>query len=170
MTERTEITGTVIDIDGHPNVVLTRTFAGRASDVWRELTDSARLARWIGRWEGDPKSGKVLFAMTSESEDAPLEEYTIVECDPPRRFAGDTSGANGSWHLWFELVAKGEATMLMFGHRLGPEDDVGSIGPGWEYYLDRLVAVHRGRDAATVVWDDYFPALQPAYQRLVAGG
>ena len=91
MTDRTDITGTVTDIDGHPNLVLTRTFAAPAARVWRELTESARLERWIGRWEGDPKSGHVAFFMTAEDEEAPPEEYTILECDPPRRFAGDTS-------------------------------------------------------------------------------
>lgn len=170
MTERTAITGTVTDIDGHPNLVLTRTFAAPAAEVWRELTESSRLERWIGRWEGDPSTGRVAFFMTAEDEEAPPEEYTILECDPPRRFAGDTSAATGSWHLWFELVPQGAATLLVFGQRLNPEDEVGSIGPGWEYYLDRLVAVQSGRDAATVAWPDYFPALQPAYQRLVAAG
>ena len=170
MTERTDITGTVTDIDGHPNLVLTRTFAAPAAEVWRELTESARLERWIGRWEGDPRTGHVAFFMTAEDEEAPPEEYTILECDPPRRFAGDTSAGTGSWHLWFELVDKGEATLLVFGQRLNPEDEVGSIGPGWEYYLDRLVAVHKGRDAATVPWSAYFPSLQPASQRLVAAG
>ena len=170
MTDRTDITGTVTDIDGHPNLVLTRVFPIPAADLWRELTESARLAQWIGRWEGDPKSGKVVFFMTAEDEEAPPEEYTILECDPPRRFAGDTSAGSGSWHLWFELIAKGESTMLIFGQRLNPGEDVGSIGPGWEYYLDRLVAVQKGRDAASVAWDDYFPAMQPAYQTLVAGG
>ena len=170
MTDRTDITGTVTDIAGAPNLVLTRTFAASADDVWRELTVSARLERWIGRWEGDPKSGHVAFFMTSEDPDAAPEEYTILECDPPRRFAGDTSAAGGAWHLWFELVPKGEVTLLMFGQRLNPGEDVGSIGPGWEYYLDRLVAAHQGRDVAAIVWDDYFPAMQPAYERLVAGG
>ena len=170
MTARTDITGIVTDIDGHANLVLTRTFAAPAAQVWRELTDSARLERWIGRWEGDPKSGHIAFFMTAEGQEAPPEEYTILECDPPRRFAGDTSAATGSWHLWFELVAKGEATTLMFGQRLNPGEDVGSIGPGWEYYLDRLIEVNKGRDAATVEWNDYFPAMQPAYERLVAGG
>ncbi len=70
MTDRTDITGTVTDIDGAPNLVLTRTFAARAADVWRELTESARLERWIGRWEGDPKTGHVAFFMTSEDPDA----------------------------------------------------------------------------------------------------
>jgi uncharacterized protein YndB with AHSA1/START domain len=170
MTERTDITGTVTDIDGHPNLVLTRVFAAPAAEVWRELTESDRLERWIGRWEGDPRSGRIAFFMTAEDEDSPPEEYTILECDPPRRFAGDTSAATGSWHLWFELVPQGAATLLVFGQRLNPGEDVGSIGPGWEFYLDRLMAVHKGRDAATVAWSAYFPALQPAYQRLVASG
>jgi uncharacterized protein YndB with AHSA1/START domain len=170
MSDRTDITGTVTDIDGKPNLVLTRAFAATADDLWQELTVSARLERWIGRWEGDPKSGHVDFFMTAEGEDPPPEQYTILECDPPRRFAGDTSAGSGSWHLWFELVPKGESTVLLFGQRLNPGEDVGSIGPGWEYYLDRLVAVTKGQDAASVTWEDYFPALQPAYERLVAAG
>lgn len=106
--------------------------------------------------------------MTAESADASAEVYTILECDRPRRFAGDTSQDAAAWHLWFELDEADGATTLRFGQRLNPTDDVGSIGPGWEYYLDRLVAAHEGRDVAAVVWEDYFPALQPDYERLVA--
>jgi uncharacterized protein YndB with AHSA1/START domain len=170
MTERTEITGTVTDIDGEAHLVLTRTLEGRASDVWRDLTDSDRLERWIGRWEGDPSSGSVQFYMTTEAEDPQPEQYTILECDAPRRFAGNTSVEGGAWHLWFELAEAGGATTLTFGQRLNPTDDVGSIGPGWEYYLDRLEAARAGREASAVAWEDYFPALQPAYLRLVAAG
>ncbi|MFB7894384.1 SRPBCC domain-containing protein [Microbacterium sp. NPDC056044] len=167
----TDITGTICDIDGKPNLVILRRFRASADEVWRELTDSEPLQRWIGRWEGDPASGHVTFFMTAEDPDAAAEEYTILECDRPRRFAGDTSAGAGAWHLWFELAADEHGdTVLTFGQRLNPEDEVGSIGPGWEYYLDRLVAAHAGVDVATVKWDDYFPALQPGYERLVAGG
>lgn len=165
----THITGTVTKIDGEPNLVILRRFAATAADVWRELTDSARLERWIGRWEGDPTSGHVTFFMTSEGQDAPPADFTIVECDAPRRYAGHLPPESGGWHLWVELVEEAPAdTVLTFGQRLAPGEDIGSIGPGWEYYLDRLVASHAGVDAATVVWDDYFPALQPAYEELVA--
>jgi len=165
----TTITGTVAKIDGHPNLVILRRFRATADEVWRELTESERLERWIGRWEGDPATGHVTFFMTSESEDAAPEEYTILECDRPRRFAGDTSQDAGAWHLWFELVEESPGdTVLTFGQRLNPTEDVGSIGPGWEYYLDRLVAAQAGLDPASVNWDDYFPALQPEYERLVA--
>ena len=72
----------------------------------------------------------------------------------------------GAWHLWFELGRGEGTTTLTFGQRLKPGEDLGSIGPGWEYYLDRLVAVHEGGDAATVAWDDYYPALSDAYAAL----
>jgi len=165
----TEITGTVASIDGHPHLVILRRFRATADEVWRELTDSDRLERWIGRWEGDPKSGHVTFFMTAEDPDAEGADYTILECDRPRRFAGDTAPEAGGWHLWFELheVRPGD-TVLTFGQRLNPNEDVGEIGPGWEYYLDRLVASQAGVDVAGVKWEDYYPALEPAYERLVA--
>lgn len=167
----TDITGTVCDIEGKPNLVILRRFRATADEVWRELTSSDRLERWIGRWEGDPASGHVTFFMTAEDPDASGEDYTILECDRPRRFVGDTSAGAGAWRLWFELAEDSPGdTVLTFGQRLGPEDEVGSIGPGWEYYLDRLVAAHAGVDVATVSWSDYFPALQPGYERLVAAG
>ncbi|MET0734977.1 MAG: SRPBCC domain-containing protein [Microbacterium sp.] len=166
----TTITGTVADIDGHPNLVITRRFAASADEIWRELTESDRLERWIGRWEGDPASGSVSFSMTAEGQDVEPEAYTILECDRPRRFAGDTSQGAGAWHLWFELSERDGETTLTFGQRLNPGEDVGSIGPGWEYYLDRLVAAHAGVDADSLEWDHYFPAMQPDYERLVAGG
>lgn len=165
----TTITGTVAKIDGHPNLVILRRFRATADEVWRELTESERLERWIGRWEGDPKTGHVTFFMTAEGQEPEPEEYTILECDRPRRFAGDTSQGEGSWHLWFELAEETPGdTVLTFGQRLNPGEDVGSIGPGWEYYLDRLVAAQAGLDADDVQWDDYFPALQVPYERLVA--
>lgn len=163
------ITGRVVDIDGKPNLVLTRRFAASVDEIWRELTDSDRLVRWIGRWEGNPTSGSVEFFMTAEAEDAPADTYRILECDRPSRFAGETSMG---WHLWFELAGSGDGTetILTFGHRLAPEDDIGSIGPGWEYYLDRLVTAQAGADTSTIAWDDYYPVLEPEYERLVVGG
>lgn len=161
--------GSVASIDEHPNLVIERTFDSPAGDVWRDLTDSAQLERWIGRWEGDPASGAVDFFMTAESPDAAAQEFRITECDRARRLAVSTQG-DGGWELWLELDEADGVTTLRFGQRLSPQDDIGSIGPGWEYYLDRLVAAREGRDAASIVWDDYFPALQPHYEALVAAG
>ncbi|GAA1923790.1 hypothetical protein GCM10009775_15170 [Microbacterium aoyamense] len=159
------ISGSIRKIDDAPHLVLTRQLDVSVHDAWRDLTESARLERWIGRWEGDPQTGSVTFFMTAEGEDIPGEAYAIETCEPPRRFAGTTASG---WHLWFELAASDGKTTLAFGHRLNPTDDVGSIGPGWEYYLDRLVCAQAGVDCGSIVWDDYYPALQGEYERLVA--
>jgi len=161
------IQGTVRRIGGVPHLAITRRLAGSAADAWRDLTASDRLERWIGRWEGDPASGHVSFFMTAEGQDVEPETYTILECDPPRRFAGDTSSASGSWRLWFELFETGDATMLTFGQRMDPGIDLASVGPGWEYYLDRLLAMREGRDVSAVEWDAYFPAMSEEYAALV---
>jgi hypothetical protein len=39
------------------------------------------------------------------------------------------------------------------------------VGPGWEYYLDRLVAAETGGDVAAIDFDrDYYPAMQEHYR------
>ena len=165
--------GTVTAIDGKPNLVLTRTFAAPIAQVWAMCTDSGRLERWIGRWEGDPTAGAVDFFMTAERPDAAPSRSVIHVCEPPRRLIVETSGDTGGWYLWLELDDSGEGepgTTLMFGQRLAPEDDISTIGPGWEYYLDRLVAAFEKRDVAAIAFEDYFPALQPYYEKLVAAG
>ena len=44
-----------------------------------------------------------------------------------------------------------------------------SVGPGWDYYLDRLVAAETGGDLADVDCDDYYPAPVRALPRALAG-
>ena len=39
-----------------------------------------------------------------------------------------------------------------------------SVGPGWEYYLDRLVAAETGGDVGSIVWDDYYPGQADHYR------
>ncbi|WJL96813.1 SRPBCC family protein [Microbacterium sp. ET2] len=164
------VTGVVESIDSEPHLVLRRTFASSAKKVWRDLTDSDRLSRWIGHWKGDPAEGHVSFQMTAEGDNVPPETFTIRECDKPRRFVADTQQGGGTWHLWFELREDDGETTLTFGQRLNPNEDVGSIGPGWEYYLDRLVVARQGGDVDAVEWDAYYPALRAGYQKQVAAG
>jgi hypothetical protein len=67
------------------------------------------------------------------------------------------------WRHELDLAEADGVTVLTFGQRVDgiPVD---SVGPGWDYYLDRLVAVHAGRDPAGVVWDDYYPSLADHYR------
>jgi len=155
------------EADG-PWLVVTRTFDALAADLWADLTVSARLERWVGRWEGDPTAGRVQFFMTAEDPDAGPEECRIVRCDPPHRLDLVTSTGDDEWHLGLRLDEADGATTLRFRQRLDEGSPASSVGPGWEFYLARLEAVRGGRDAGSVAWDAYYPALQDHYARAQA--
>jgi uncharacterized protein YndB with AHSA1/START domain len=70
------------DRDGEQVLVLTRHFAAPIEDVWAAVTESDRRSRWIGRWEGDPESGRVRFQMVFE-EGHEGEVMEIRRCEPP---------------------------------------------------------------------------------------
>lgn len=160
-------TGTVGEGPRGTEVRLTRAFRAGIDEVWAAATESARMERWIGHWEGDPASGRILFTMSSEGENVPAEEVTILECAPPHRFVADTRVGERTWHLRLELDHADGVTTLLFAQLLG-DDDMSSVGPGWEYYLDRLASVMGGGDASSVVWDDYYPAMREYYAELSA--
>lgn len=144
---------------------LLRRFEVPLETVWAAMTDSAQLVKWIGRWEGDPTSGKVTFSMTAEGQGAPPEDCEILQCSPPQSLTVQTGVGPALWHLRFELGHHDGVTTLLFAQRIGDEP-LGSIGPGWEYYLDRLGAVLAGEDPAQVEWDEYYPALSEHYEQL----
>ena len=69
----------------------------------------------------------------------------------------------GSWHLEARLADDAGATVLTFTHHLDDAAAVGEVGPGWEYYLDNLVA---SRDGAPMPeFDDYYPEQKEHYEQ-----
>jgi uncharacterized protein YndB with AHSA1/START domain len=151
--------------DGAPQLVITRRFPAPIEDVWASVTEPDRLERWIGTYAGDPASGRIAFRMTAEAADAPEEEMEILECDPPRLLAVRTQTANGPWHLVLALEQSEGTTEVTFSQpRINPTE-VENVGPGWEYYLDRLVAAVAGGDVAAIDFErDYYPAMQEYYR------
>ncbi|GAA1056276.1 hypothetical protein GCM10017608_27740 [Agromyces luteolus] len=141
-----------------------RRFRAPIGAVWAAMTESERLERWIGRWEGEPSTGAVTFFMTAEGDDIEGEEFRIRECNPPHRFAADTRVGEQRWHVRFDLAHVDGSTVLTFSQVLG-EDDPSSMGPGWEYYLDRLAAALDDADPGTVRFEQYYPAMREHYAR-----
>ena len=160
-----EPTGARVTREGTSYVVYTRTFQAPIEDVWAAVTEPARLVRWIGTWTGDPASGQVDFRMTAEGEGAGVEVYRIDTCDPPRRLVtrSQVPGTEFLWRLELDLAEKAGVTTLTFAQAMDDAELAASVGPGWDYYLDRLVAAESGGDVTTVVWDDY--VLQGDYYR-----
>jgi len=158
---------------GTAYLVLERTFRAPIADVWAAVTEPERLVRWIGTWDGDPASGSVQFRMTAEAEDASPETFHIRECEPPTRLVVDSTMPYDSetpvdWRIELDLREADGVTTLVFAQGLPEPRMAENVGPGWEYYLDRLLVTHGGGDARTVDWDAYYPALSEPYTRLFA--
>jgi len=150
-------------------LVFVRTFAAPLDDVWAACTEPHRMERWIGTWTGDPAAGEIVFRMTAEGDDVPEEVYRVEVCEPPRRFvlrsrdtapfSPDGSGPRVTWQHTLELSEADGVTTLTFTQAVpgGPvgADMVASVGPGWDYYLDRLVTAFSGGEPAEISFEPY---------------
>ncbi len=155
--------------DGAPYVVFTRTFRAPIDDVWAAVTESDRLARWIGDWEGDPSEGHVMFRMRYEGDEHPAEKFTIERCEAPLRLEIRTEspapgGGTETWHLVLDLAEEDGVTTFTFAQSVPDPVMAEGVGPGWDYYLDRMVAAETGADVAAVDFDHYYPALSAHYR------
>lgn len=154
--------------EGHDVVVLTRTFHAPIEDVWAAITEPDRMARWIGIWTGELNSGSVSFWMNSEGDDAPEQTFEIRSCELPHRLLVHAADGSGVWDLGFALDEQDDITTLEFTQVVHDPAVLDSVGPGWEYYLDRLIAAETGRDPNAIDFDrDYYPALSGHYAALL---
>lgn len=156
----TEPTGQLTGTD----LSVTRTFKAGIEDVWASVTESDRTARWFGAWSGEGKPGGTIKVQLAFEEGAPWMDARIDACEPPRRLAVSTSDEGGAWHLELLLTRVGEQTELRLVHHLTTTEGIGDIGPGWEYYLDNLVAARDG--TALPDFNDYYPAMKPYFEGL----
>jgi uncharacterized protein YndB with AHSA1/START domain len=143
------------------DLVLTRTFRAPIEDVWASLTEPERTARWFGPWEGDAGPGRTIKVQMIHEEGKPWMDMIIDACEPPRRLAISGTGEHG-WHMDMELVESAGVTELRFTHHMTDTEGVGGYGPGWEFYLDALVASRDGQP--TPVFDDYYPAMKEYFE------
>jgi len=153
--------------NGAEYVVFTRTFRAPIEAVWAAVTEPGRLERWIGTWTGDPASGEVSFRMTAEGEDVPAETYYIDVCDEPRRLVTRSWSADDPetvWRLELDLAEADGVTTLTFAQAMDDPKMAENVGPGWDYYLDRLVAAEDGGDVTAISFDDYYPGFADHYR------
>ncbi|MXP20659.1 polyketide cyclase [Gordonia sp. HNM0687] len=148
-------------------VEFTRTYRASIQDVWAAVTESDRLARWIGFYSGDPREGHVQFTMNAEGEDNMIPvRYDIRRCEPPRILQIHATDDFGTWDLVVELTEDRGITTLTLAEIVNDPSMIENTGPGWEYYLDRLIAAMDGTDPAAIDFDDYYPTQQEYYRRI----
>lgn len=145
-------------------LMLDRLFQAPIEDVWWSVTHPAELEKWIGTYTGSPITGAVKFLMTAE-DDAAWEYVSILECDAPHRFSCDFGTGDDAWRLLVHLVEGAHMTTLTLGQRLRTPAEAATVGPGWDYYLDRLIAARAG--APLPEWEHYYPAHAQYYKELI---
>jgi uncharacterized protein YndB with AHSA1/START domain len=154
-------TGRIIPTAEGRDLVLVRTFRAPIDDVWASITEPERTARWFGPWTGEAGEGKkIRYTMSFEQGDT-WSEMTIDRCDPPRHLAVSSVDDYGTWRLEAQLSERDGTTELRFVQHLTPDVNVGDVGPGWEYYLDNLVAYREGGELPK--FEDYYPSQKEYY-------
>jgi len=156
-------TGRRAAVDGADAVAFERTFAAPIDDVWAAITESDRLARWIGYYTGDPADGYVMLTMNAEEEPMTPSRCEIVVCEPPRLLRVRLVDAVGTWNLIATLSESTGVTTATLTQIIDDPKVIENTGPGWEYYLDRLVAAQSGSDPGAVDFADYYPAQRDYY-------
>jgi uncharacterized protein YndB with AHSA1/START domain len=168
-----QATGRVVrDALGLELIVQRRLPVG-ATEAWEWVTAPARLKHWIGTVKGRPGPGSTVQLTKTAEDGKPTARLEVLECDPPRRYVVEQITDGARWRLRISLAeitaSSGEpSTTVFLGHRLHSARLAGEVGPGWEYYLDRLVAAQRGTPMPD--WDDYFPQQRPYFERLAMDG
>jgi uncharacterized protein YndB with AHSA1/START domain len=163
MTDR--IIGTLRTADGKGVVHIEDRFATPVDDVWSAFTDPARLARWLGDFDGDLRLGGRVRARFHASG---WEGTGHVEaCEPPHHLLVTTVGADQADEQVIEvtLTADGSSTLLVLQERGLPMNLLAAYGAGVQVHVEDLAAHLTGRERcdATARWNQ----LKPAYDGLV---
>lgn len=147
-------------------IAITRRFGTSVEETWAWISDPDLTARWFGRWSGDPASGAVEVQLSAE-EGAPMTTTEILECTAPRRLVT----RNGmDWVVALDVTADGDGSVITLTQDMDDAELAAMIGPGWEFYLDRLVAARGGQDVEAIAFEpDYIPGQSEHYLALVAG-
>lgn len=145
------------------DLVLTRSFDASIEDVWESVTKSERTERWFGKWEGDARPGGSIRLLMVFEKESTWSDATIDACEAPRHLSVKTKDSYGEWHLELTLSEANGKTTLEFVHHLTDTKGAGEIGPGWEYYLDNLVAYRAGETLPT--FEEYYPSQKEYYQQ-----
>jgi uncharacterized protein YndB with AHSA1/START domain len=121
--------------------------------VWRALTDSATLARWMFPNDFEPRVGhRFTFQVPGNPKtnfDGLVVRCEVLRCEPPSRlvFSWSAGGPVEDTQVSFQLEPDGDGTRLLFehsgfdlAHPFGEQAFKGA-GFGWTQMLKQLEAV-----------------------------
>jgi uncharacterized protein YndB with AHSA1/START domain len=148
--------------DGRRRLVFRRSWPDPVEDVWAALTEPERLARWIGRYDGERGPAATgTFTMTHEQEPG-SQAVHILECDPPRRLVLEWSLGEDPWRVELDLSTDGTTTTLVFTQAFRAGFPVADVAGGWHWYLDKLDAEVTGGEGPDE-WEPFWAQVGPLY-------
>jgi uncharacterized protein YndB with AHSA1/START domain len=160
-------TGTIRD--GGRTLVLHRRLPVPIEDVWASITESERLGRWFGTWTGDPTTGSVMLTLNAEAEPAAPSRFDIHVCERPRHLSVSTTDEFAHWQIVAELTEVDGGTLLELRQEGLEPGAAPDTGPGWEWYLDRLVASIAGDPPPTLAdFETHYLPMGPTYSAMLA--
>ena len=160
------IVGTLRTADGKGVVRMEDHFDTHIDDLWSALTDTGRLARWLGEFEGDLRLGGEFRARFFSSG---WEGTGRVDaCEPPRHLLVTTSQDRQAEEHAIEatLTADGDHTILILEERGMPVNLLAAYGAGIQVHIEDLAAHIAGRERCDA--DARWQELQPAYEALAS--
>jgi uncharacterized protein YndB with AHSA1/START domain len=169
--------GSLRSADGAGVVRIQDRYGTDIEDLWKAITDPARLARWYGRVEGDLRPGGQFRTYV---EAADIEGTGRVEaCEPPRRLQLTTRETDESYQrgqgvppydqgIEVTLTAVGDQTDLTIQIRGMPLDKIAFYGVGWQIHAEHLATYLAGRERGDTEarWDELIPPYQDLAARL----
>jgi uncharacterized protein YndB with AHSA1/START domain len=134
-------------------------------DVWRALTEPARLACWFGEVEGELSQGgefRVRIALGGP------RTGQVEACEPPQRLLvtmrdpEPQPGQPEQTVIEAQLIAEGDQTRLVWEERGMPVNLLPAYGVGVQLHVERLADYIGGRELRNVDarWGELFPAYE----------
>ena len=153
------LVGSLHAAGGKAVVRMEDSFDTDIDDLWSAITEPERLARWIGKVEGDLRLGGEFRVSFTSSYEGPGR---VDVCDPPRRLRVTMDpGQEDETVLEAELSPDGDGTRLIVEERGFPLDHAAGYGAGWQAHIEDLAAHLTGRPPAD--WRTRWAELKPAY-------
>ena len=167
------ILGRLRAADGKGVVRIEDRYDTDIDDLWSAITSPDRLARWIGRVEGDLRPGGKFLLSTADLD----SDGRVDVCEPPRRLVVTTRETEASYRQGqgaepFDQVAEatlsadGEQTVLAIEVRGMPLDKIFAYGAGWQIHAENLAAYLAGLEPDDV--EARWEKLVQSYQELAA--
>jgi uncharacterized protein YndB with AHSA1/START domain len=161
-----EVRGALRTDDGVGVVRIEMVVDSPADEVWRAVTEPARLTEWLGAVDGDLREGGGFTGRYFPSGWDGTGR--VLECGPDRRFLVESAESGGTPTTdELELTPEGRGrTRVVVTKRGAPLRWIAAFGVGVQIHVENLAAHLAGREAIDP--DPVWAQLLPQYDRLAA--